>query len=105
MQFDFTFDSSLVIGIFRIYWLSVELLSPTNQLDCGIASSDRNTLPGCEKDTRDMATHFSLMRFSSRLMASNVTSGEPQIKLVKSLMCFFKIGEMLRLPSDSSDEF
>ena len=32
--------------------------------------------PGYVKNTKDMETHFLLMRFSSRLMASNVTFGE-----------------------------
>ena len=46
------------------------------------------------------------MRFSSRLMVSSAISGgqsaRPGIKMVKLLMYFFKIDEMLRLQSDSS---
>ena len=93
-----------VIGILRIYWSNVELLSHTNQLNCGATSSDRNMRPGCVENTEDTATPFSLMRYSSRLMASNVIFGVQWIKMVKSLMCFSKRGAMRRLQSDSSNE-
>ncbi len=46
--------------------------------------------PDCVKGTRDMVTHFLLMRFSSRLMASSTIFGERSIRMVKSLMCFSK---------------
>ncbi len=44
---------------------------------------------------------FSLTRFSSRLMVSNITSGEQLIKMEKLLMCFSRNDEMVRQQSGS----
>jgi len=49
---------------------------------------------------RLIVIRFSSMRCLSKLMASKVIFGEPQIKMVKSLMYSFKTGERLRLQSD-----
>ena len=86
----------------RIYLLNVELLSLENQFDCGAINSDRNMLPDCVEGIRDLVTHFLLMRFSSRLMASNIISGEQWTKMERLSMCFFRVDEMPRQPNDSS---
>ena len=92
------------IEILRIYWLNVESLSLMNQSDCGATSLEQSMQAGCAKDIRDMVINFSLMKCLSGLMANSTNFGERSIRMVKSLMCFSKNGEMPRLLSDFSNE-
>jgi hypothetical protein len=41
------------------------------------------------------------MKFSLRLMASNITCGEQLIRMEMLLMCFFKNGVIVRQQDDS----
>jgi len=58
--------------------------------------------PDCVEGIRDMVTLSLLMKCSLRLMANNVTSGEPWTKMERLSMCFFRVDEMLGQPKDSS---
>jgi hypothetical protein len=82
----------------------VELLSLMSPLDCDATSSDRNSRPAYVEDIRGTVIRFSLMRFLSRLTVNNIFSGALWIKMVRSLMFFCRIDEMLMLQSDSSNE-